>query len=489
MAKANLVHSFRGEQRAAPPLHPRETLLVTIAILHLVFISWTMGGRDAWAQVVSLCAGALALFVAMLPRRYTGELAPGGEFTLLAFPRLLHFPVFWLGLVFFAFVACQALNAEWFRATAGLYWWLAAKPHIEWLPSGVEAPFARMNAWRMMCFWGGAWLLACALWAGLTRRSAVHTLLVALVINGSLLALLGILQKVTNAPGPLWFVKGAPTYFIATFFYKNHAGAYFNLIVVVAFALMLWHYVRALRRLDRSSPAPVFAFSVILLSSMVFLTNSRASMLLLAAYAMICLFVFFHWRSQSRDNASNPMVTGVLVVGSIALIVGATWFLNLDKSIDQIRRLADVDRQGSIESRIAARQATMDLYRMDPVTGWGAGSFRHAFPLAQQNYPDITKAGQLRLFWDHAHNDYVQALAELGWLGFSLPLLMFATMVWRIVRGGAFANPAFLLGFMGLGLTLAHAWMDFPLYNCAIFTTYVTVWVLLARWIELENTR
>lgn len=489
VAKANLVHSFRGEQRSAPPLHPRESALVTVAVLHLVFLAWAMGGRTPWAQVVSLGFGVIAFVLAMLPRRYSGDLAPAGDFTLLAFPRLLRFPIFWLGLVFFAYVACQALNPAWFRANAGPYWWLAAKPHIEWLPSGVDAPFERMNAWRMLCFWGGAWLLACALWAGVTRRSAAHAVLVALVINGAVLALVGILQKVTSAPGPLWFIKDAPGYFVATFYYKNHGGAYFNLILVAALTLMLWHYVRGLRRLDRSSPAPVFAFGVIVLASIVFMSGSRASMLLLAAYAIVAVVMFFVWRSRSRDTAANPAVTGLLVVGSIGLVVAATWFLNLDKSIDQIRRLADQDHKGSIESRVIARQATMELHAMDPVTGWGAGSFRHAFPLAQRNHPEITNLSHTRLFWDHAHNDYVQALAELGWVGCVFPALMLLSMIWRVVRAGAFANPAYSIGFIGLGLPLAHAWMDFQLYNCAIFTTYVAIWVLYARWIELENAR
>ena len=127
------------------------------------------------------------------------------------------------------------------------------------------------------------------------------------------------------------------------------------------------------------------------------------------------------------------------------------------------------------------------MFRDQPLTGWGAGSFRHAFPIHQQNYPDIFRAPNRKfLVWDHAHNDYVQALAELGVIGFLFPVLGFFWFLYRLCRGGALAHPAFLLLTMGLGLTLAHAWVDFPLYNIAILTTFCAVWVLITRWAELE---
>jgi len=491
VAKANLVQAFRGEMRAAIPLHEHETKLVVAASLHLCFLPWALGAVRPWAQVISLVFGVLALVLALLPRRYEGELAPGGSFTLLTFPRLLRFPLFWLGGLFLLYVLCQALNPAWLRVTAGPYWWISQLPHKDWLPTSVSAPFANMNAWRMLCIWGGAWLLVCALWIGLTRRVAAQTILNVLVINGSVLALVGILEKVTGATKILWFVEpGAATTFVATFFYKNHAGAYLNLVFVAATGLMVWHYVRSLRRLERSSPAPVYAFACILVASLVFMTRSRSAMLLLAAYFVVCVFVLIIWRTRSREVASSPTVNALMGVGALAIIVAATTFLDLDKSVEQIRRLTNEDRMSAIESRVQARTATLDLFEAEPWTGWGAGSFRHAFPLYQKKYPDIYKFSNGQgMFWDHAHNDYVQALAELGGVGFAFPVLMLLWLFYRLCRMGAVSNPAFFLFMTGLGLPLVHGWLDFPLYNCAIFTTACALGVLLTRWIELENSR
>lgn len=488
---AKLVESFRGEVRARMPLHPLELALVLVASLHLCFLPWALGARDPWAQLTSAALGLASLTLAVWPRRYSGELAPQGAFILHPWSRLLKFPPFWLGLLFLAYITCQALNPAYLRATAGPYWWLAPVEHITWLPSGVSAPFERMNAWRMLAICGGAWALACALAAGLTRRISVQAILTAVVANGAILALVGILQKVTNAKEVLWSIKPPAYYFVSTFFYKNHAGAYFNLIVVLAVILMVWHHVRSIRRLDRSSPAPVYAFGTIVLASLVFMSGSRAAMLLLAGFALICVVVYLVWRKRAGSGTTHPAVVGLASVCGVLLLAAAISFLNLDRAVDQFRHLTtDQGQKMSIQWRLSARAATLDLVDQQPLTGWGAGSFRHTFPLVQRNYPEIYRAGRVQTYyWDHAHNDYVQALAEVGILGLALPVLMLGSLLLRAFRSGALSHPAFILGLIGLGLPLAHAWIDFPLYNCAILVTLCAALVMLVRWTELENSR
>ena len=491
VANAKVVETTQREVRAAIPLHPLEWTLIIIACVHLCFLPWSLGARDAWAQLVSLGFGLVAFVVGLWPRRYSGDLAPQGGFILHPWSRVLKFPVFWIGLLLFAYVTCQGLNPAYVRATAGPYWWIAPVDHIEWLPSGVAAPFAEMNAWRPLIVWVGAWSLACALWAGLTRRSGVQIILNLLVINGVILALIGILQKVTKTKEVLWSIKPVADYFVATFFYKNHAGAYLNLIAAISIALLLWHHIRSLRRMNRSSPAPVYAFAFIVLAALVFMSGSRASMILLAIYTVVSVCTYFIWRSRSGGSAGHPAVTGMIASGVIGLLALAVWFLNLGTSIEQIRNLTtEHGHKYAVDFRVLAREATLDLHQAQPISGWGAGSFRNAFPIAQRNYSTIFDAGRGRAYgWDHAHNDDVEALAELGYIGALLPA---AVLVWwfsRCIRTGALGHPAFLLFLFGIGLPLAHAWIDFPMNNPAIFTTVCAAGILLIRWAELELDR
>lgn len=473
------------------PLHDLELLLALVASLHLTFLAWAMGGRAPWAQLVSAGLGLAALGVALWPRRYTDELAPDGDFILHTWPRLLRFPLFWLGLLFLGYIAAGALNPAWTRISTPVVWYIEAREHIGWLPTSVDAPFERMNAWRMLAIYGAPWLLGCALWVGITRRVGAQVVLTALVVNGALVSLLAIIQKMSEAKQMLWFINVPAAYFHGTFVYKNHAGSYFNIIFSVALGLAIWHHVRSLRRLERASPAPAFAFAVVVLAACVFMSGSRTAMLLLAGYMILSLVIFFVWRSRNRPGAGNPALSGLFAAGTLVMVAGTAYFLNLDNSIEQIKRLGtDRGYKKAVESRVQARQATWDLFRDQPLTGWGAGSFRHAFPLHQQNYPDIFRANKKNVyFWDHAHNDYVQALAELGVVGVLFPVLALLWMVVKLCRLGALAHPAFLLLTLGLGLTLAHAWVDFPLYNPAILTTFCAVWVLVVRWAELERSR
>lgn len=131
----------------------------------------------------------------------------------------------------------------------------------------------------------------------------------------------------------------------------------------------------------------------------------------------------------------------------------------------------------------------MELVHVKPLTGWGAGSFRHVFPIKQQNHPMIHRAYGRVLFWDHAHNDHVQALAELGILGLIAPALGLGWLIFRLLRADAPGQPSLFLLTIGLGLALAHGWVDFPLYNAAIFTTFAALWILLVRWADLESSR
>ncbi len=404
----------------------------------------------------------------------------------------MKFPIFWLGLLLFGYVTCQGLNPAYLRATAGPYWLLAPLKHVEWLPSGIDAEFGETNAWRVLVTWGGAWTLACALWGGVTRRQTVHVIITVFVINAGLLALLGILQKVTAAKGVFWLIKDAPSYFTATFYYKNHAGAYFNITVAASLALMSWHYIRSLRHLDRSSPAPVYAFISIVIAVAVPLSNSRTATVLLAGYVVTAGIILLLWRLRVNSQGTSHLATGLTLAGALGSLWIAAWFLNLDKSIDQIRHVvSDKGQKMHWEPRVLARQATMDLFTAEPITGWGAGSFRHVFPFVQRNYgPIYFNEGEKRVFkWDHTHNDYVEILAELGVVGAAFPLLMLLWALTRVFRFQTLKNPAYSILAVGILLPLAHSWVDFPLANPAILTSLCALIIVLVRWIEMEGTK
>ena len=489
------LQAFRGEIRATVDLHPFESALIVFAALLLCFAPWALGTMHVWSQVVCLCLATAAFGLAMINRHYRGALAPEGDFRLIMWPKLIRFPLFWLGLLLLVYILVQALNPAWTYNTEGPYWWLDPAEHLAWLPTGMDTPFKEMNPWRMLVIYGTAWLLVCALWVGITRRIAVQRLLTVIVANGAIFAILGILQKVTHAPGVFWGIIKANTAggFFATIIYKNHAGAYLNLVLILCTALLYWHFSRAERRMERTSPAPIFGFCTVLLGLSVLLTNSRAATILLMVFSLIAFVGFVVRCTIYRSETRSPWVMTLLcVVFSIFVGLGA-YFLQANQAFDRLGKLIQDGRADfSVNTRILARAATWDMAQDKLITGWGAGSFRHAFPIYQRNYPEIYKAPDrpgARFRWEYAHNDYVQLLAELGLIGASIVLAMLVCGVRHLLKQRAYLRPHLMFVVLGLVITAAHAWVDFQFHNPAILFLWCASAALVGRWAELESRR
>jgi O-antigen ligase len=307
-------------------------------------------------------------------------------------------------------------------------------------------------------------------------------------VHGTVFALVAILQKVTKAKEILWFVKSPVTSFHGTFIYDNHAAAYLNLVVATAFGIALWRYVRGVKRLEKSTPSPLYAFAGLVAACALLMGESRAGTLLLLAYAAVAGLVFLVW--QLVFNRTGSRLLGIITaIFAIGFVGSAGLYLNLKKGIFSATDLLKRQDRADVQFRLAARKATQDLFEAKLWTGWGAGSFRHAFPLYQQKYPSIYRSGQTHLYWDHAHNDHLQFLAEVGVLGAIFPWLGLLWLVFRFGRNGGFRNPGWVILLGGLAVTLAHAWVDFPLYNPAIFFTFSLLWVALVLWTELSKNR
>ncbi len=442
-----------------------------------------------WSQLVSLALGIAAIACALLPRNYDHVTAPGqAPFRLFTLPRLTRFPVFWLGLAFLAYIAIGALNPAWAYATDGKAWWMQAVDNINWLPSSVDVPFSRGGPWRALIIYVSVWLVVCAVWIGFTRRRTYQLLFTALVTNGFVLAGVGMLQRVKGNGKILGLFESPASYFVSTIIYKNHAAAYFNILLGLAAGLSFWHYMRSLRRLDKSSPAGIFAFFATAIAVIVLFSFSRAGTILMLALTVLLLAVFLFQQirlaSEHRTYLTSAIV--VMLLGSFVWL--GSYSMQLDRVTASMGRLFKGDREVSIEHREITHQATWEMARDELAFGWGAGSFRFYFPVYQQHHSEIYRAPDgRRMYWEHAHNDYLEWLAELGVVGSGLLAIGVGCAGWLSIKRCTRDNPLVLFGLLGLGTTLGHAWVDFPFQNPAVLTTWCVLLPSLGRWSELED--
>ncbi len=468
-------------------LHPQERLLLAIVSIQLVFLPWALGGMYLWSHLVSLALAVGGVAVALTPRDYTEEQTGQGDFRLVMWPKLVKFPVFWLGLVFLAYIVCQALNPAWqFRQNERGQWWMQSIDHCQWLPAGVSVPIERGGPWRRLLVYAAVWLSVCTLWIGVTRRRTLQILFTVIAANGVALAVFGLGQRLLGNGKIFGFFSYRDAAFFSSFIYKNHAGAFLNLTLFVSCGIAGWFYLRGLRRLEKSNPAGIFVFFATFIAVNVVISYSRGAtmvMLMFLAGAIVG-FVYQQWNSPS--GLRRPIVMIALVVffgyflrtGLEALNAGPAWtrFASAFSSEDLSR-----------QSRALATTASMEMLRDNWLTGRGAGSYVFLFPSYQQNYPDLWSPNGTRRLWEHAHNDLVEYPIELGVLGLLFPLGAAFYFVARLLRGYFWYNPLSTCVVFGLMLTVGHARFDFVFQNPAILLTFWVMLVAATQFNEFEE--
>lgn len=464
---ARQLAEFRN-LKAPTEIAPAERLLIGILGFHLALLPWPLATMHALPQVLSLMASIVGFSIAV----------PGKS------AKLFSFPIFWLGGILVAYVVVQGLNPDWQYFSNGHFWWLAAKSGVSWLPTSVEAPFRDMNAWRMAIVYSDSWLLVCSVWVGITRRKSIRLLFGVVVMNCLLLT--GLLAVQRNATGPRfpWPLTSWTPYDLAgTFISRNHAAAYLALGVYCAAALGIWNLEQAERHHKKSNPAGVFAIAAIVLAGGVLFTLSRGAVVTMAlAGGMLGLWLFVRRTYRSRE--SENWRAGVAIAAIFALfLVGSLRYLDFTPLESRFDQFAAAKVDPSVLYRTEARHAAAQMLKDEWLRGVGAGGFRFLFVPYVRRFPDIYQGG--KLFWEHAHCDWLEIPIELGIGG---TLLLVASAAWfshhfakyRFWKA-ALATPL-LLGCMQ---TLVHAGFDFPFQCPAIIATWCFMLIAAAKWLTI----
>ena len=487
-APKTVIEQFRAKT-IRQRIHPREQALLWTVAAQLVFLPWALGGMRQWGQEISLGLSVVAFVVALSPRDYDETTGGQVPFRLYTWPKLVRFPIFWLGLAFLGYIVVQALNPAWVYQTDGKSWWMKKNlDSIEWLPSGVDVPIEMWGPWRMLMIYASVWLTVCAAWIGFTRRKSLQTLFSVLAGNAFLLAGLGIAERALGAKKIFWFWQPPASYFVSSFVYKNHAGAYFNLLLSLCAGLAYWHYERSQRRLDKSSPSGLFGFFGTAVAMIVFFSYSRTATILMFVFLIVALLLFF-WNGFMKTASGNrpTFMLAVLLITFLAFVRIGLTSLRTEKVIERLSELREQFDFERVGTRTRAAEATWDMARERLLTGWGAGSFRFIFPIFQQHYPEIYADHNHRFYWDHAHNDYIEFLAEFGIIGVAIILAGSSYTALKMVKTYAWENPLTLFLSIGILVSVVHSIVDFNFYNPAILTTWCVLLYTLIRWSELEE--
>ena len=397
--------------------------------------------------------------------------------------ELLRSIPFWAGVTLFAYFAVQDFNAWGVVVDREAFWAAQGMPgvdvgqfdvrlqdYVRWLPSGLNAPFSAadtkqppMNAWRLMMILGAPWLLLLALRHGLRRRRAYVFLGWVTVLAALAVGAFGVLNQKSYGT-----ILGYPvpynTTCFGTFMSRNHAGVYLYLHAAIALGLMLWHIRRAGENVLRGGPHLAAAFVAFALSLLAALTNSTAG----AAVALTLLIVapllaFWFGFPGSRGSRRQIMLItgGALALSAASILLVA----DLQPIIGRFKMKAASYQATGVDDRAPLRRATWALATEGGASGrvwvgYGAGSYRWISPPYQAQQKELQRDGKLFYRAIHAHNDWLEMLAEWGIIGL-LPVLAFlGWLIRRLARAFHAGHPETYPLALGLILMGLHATVD-----------------------------
>ena len=353
---------------------------------------------------------------------------------------------------------------------------MAFVPHesIAWLPHSYDSRATWQAFWMYLglalTFWAARdWFLGKT---AKERRAArgeereaedrstfptrLQRLLWVLCLNGALLALEGILQRLSGTEKLLWLLQ--PVFNqtgdlqFGPYAYRSNAAQYFNLLWPVCLG-QWWTLRRPNRRAGRaagrmgSGPRVVLLPCAVLMAAAPIISSSRGGAIVAAMEMLGALSLLLF---AQRKGHGLVRLGVILVFGAVLLLAGR---LGWEKLGPRLKTILSDDMSGRVEIYRNAEQMALDF----PVFGTGPGTFPQVYHLYRANAQATWAA--------YAHNDWLETLVTFGWVGFVPIILALGIVVLRwFGEGGINAQWLFVsLIWLALAGCLVHARFDFPL--------------------------
>ncbi|MBU2895071.1 O-antigen ligase family protein [Colwellia sp. D2M02] len=308
-----------------------------------------------------------------------------------------------------------------------------------------------------------------------TSEKRLKQLLLVMVCSGTFQAVYGSLQAMSGNELSWIFEVQNSTIATGSFIYKNHFANFLLLCLSMGVGLLVASLSKnkfinkraQIRELIGSLLKGKAILRIALALMVIGLVMSRSRMgnaAFFIAMSATGIFAFIYYKHRSKGL--SILLVSLLVIDTF--ILGA-WF-GLDKLKARIEQTAL-----SQESRDEVNIYGLELINDFTITGTGAGTFYTIFPMV--------KGDDIKLFYDHAHNDYLQFTIEYG---FPITMLLAAIVLMSLkqtvytmrkrqnslMKGTAFGCMMAIIGM------LIHSSVDFNLQSPANASYFVLILTL-----------
>ncbi len=418
--------------------------IVTIAVSVVACAyAWLYGGiiADALVPVMPWLFAILLEVMLCFPQRHSNET------TYEARERVWHElkkdPVTWITVGFLALLMIPFLNTGLCPVCdypAIHYENAKAEPLIPFIPFCVN----RMQHLNVVMWFVPALTAMLAVRHSLLKRGKRMALEI-IVWNGLGLSLIGAIQQVTGAQGPLWQnFDGRTAYFFSTFGYPNMGGDYFT--TLFGLSVGLWRWKLEIARSERKTsardpsrragdksfwrrhfllvPAVVFFFSALT-------TLSRAAIILVSLLAVVFFIHSFVSFFVRMPKVKRVKATAASVIALLAIALCAVAFMpdDVQKEVGTLNTHVVLDRvtgKGQYHVRVAT-----EIWKDNFLFGCGGWGYKH-FCIPKMTEAELRKIQAVGGI--NVHNDYLQFLAEHGLVGFGCLVAIVVFLLWPLGR-------------------------------------------------------
>jgi O-antigen ligase len=325
-----------------------------------------------------------------------------------------------------------------------------------WVPISAT-PSATLYHCLLFCACATLFLVIYDLSKHFSRRPWIVTL--PLIVVGAAQAIIGLVQASASADD-----IATGTYLI-----RNHYAGFLEMILPFSVVLPFVVADARERGTDRPGKPNVVTTSLatclgIVLTALLStaIISSLSRMGFIAALGSM-VFLAVNALAGRFPSRGLPLIA-IIVLGATAILV------LLLPSARLVTRFSDLEKYGN--DRTPAWRDTLKVIETYPVFGCGLGAYESSFLRFKTSAPAQTQ--------DYAHNDYLQYLAEMGALGFTVAILSLATVLFKLRRG--VQHPRSSLRQLSLACAASllaigiHSFVDFNLYVPA--NLFTLAWIL-----------
>ena len=316
-------------------------------------------------------------------------------------------------------------------------------------------------------------------------RAQLGRLLLALLATGSVIAVLGLLQQASGTTKLYWWWQplfgGAP---FGPYVNRNHAAGYLAMVIPIGLG-WLWgqlgqrHHriVGGVWRQDlkklvsgRDGRQLLLVCALVNMAAALLVSASRGGIISVAVG--LVFFILLVGLPRRPERRLGLVVLPLLLAG---VLIYAVW-LGVGPTIERFFQPE--------EGRPLIWSGTLNLIGDYPLLGTGLGTYVASF----RRHKPTLDAGLV----DHAHNDYLELLAEMGTAGFLIVVGGLGWFGWRTFRRWSGRHDpeirGLVLGGLAGGLAIGvHSLVDFNLHIPANALTFAVILGMTAVAVHLRG--